>query len=1123
MRNRLLISTALVAASLSYATDAAAATWWSSTFENVGNFFTDGSEQKVNDIALEEADLTISGGTQVTVADLASDTDFSVFADKFNTPGTDEKIAVGASGVDEDDLTGAKVLTLGEEGEAKSYVYITTGDNAGKIYAATFDAGTYTMSDALDGSDFSGEDNSLLAVELGIAFGTAGDVTVGEGAALVITGTNGADEDPSSTKVTAANVAVNGGHLTVSDQAVLSNSNALVLDNAGMLTVDNAEIGAVTQNNGRLTANNATIGALTLNGAAAVAAAEEQAKADYLKANYQNIKIADINWEGNVTASDAAAEVKDSEAYKAAQLQDFKASVSEALAAEDAGEKVDEIKGMFTGLDDGLKDINDLEKLQTWWTENQDSISLDNAAEKPDLTDTDEYKQAVLDALIANGTEENGVVQDYIDGDSGFAEAQDTAAANAADAVVAGNTADFSGETTVASVTATQGTVNVNSGKTTVTGTTTLNDQAVLNVASAAELAAEGGVVMAAGSEANVDGTVTGDISSMADTSILNLVGKIAGTVTANAGEINVNGSAAKIETLTASGSNNLNINADTSVTGLFGSDSTAGNLTVAQGVEFVLDSQEYVAESEGMAEVPSIKLEATATTVKGKLTLAEGTTSKAGNVTVEDGGEFDVGLNQHDGNVTLNNNGQLTLAVKSAAESGGIGGSFDVADAAEDGQKNTAKLNVVFAQDADFGEDNAIDISSMMEKFATELEADDEAKSGLELSKNYKYNITNAEGTWTASSKDASEAVNDLVKDGASPVGAAAAVALSSINSDNETAKTLSSYIDNMLQTGNVAAASNAAEDVAPSTAPVVQAVETNVMNQAYGAVAAQLSGSRIAAASEGKASGDGIFNKVSAWVRTLFSKGDVDTSTGFDVETKGVAFGVDKQVSDDVKAGVAYAYGDTEVDAARRDADVKSHTFMLYGEYKPSNWFVNGIASYSMSDYDETKHSAAANVDGSYDVDVYGLQAMAGYEAEVNGFALTPEAGLRYAHIKQDAYTDSLGQRIDAENQDILTAIIGVKTAKDFALENGTVLRPEARLAMTYDLMDGDNSAVVNIGGASYTVDGEELERFGVEAGLGLTAELSDKWDVSAGYEGRFRDDYTDHSGVLSAKYKF
>ena len=112
----------------------------------------------------------------------------------------------------------------------------------------------------------------------------------------------------------------------------------------------------------------------------------------------------------------------------------------------------------------------------------------------------------------------------------------------------------------------------------------------------------------------------------------------------------------------------------------------------------------------------------------------------------------------------------------------------------------------------------------------------------------------------------------------------------------------------------------------------------------------------------------------------------------------------------------------------------------------------------------------------------------------------------------------------KIETDDMDILTGIVGVKASRDFALDNGMFIRPEARVAMTYDLMDPDNNSNVALAnGATYRINGEKLDRFSVEAGAGVTAELNDAWEVSAGYEGKFRDDYKDHSGILSAKYKF
>lgn len=51
----------------------------------------------------------------------------------------------------------------------------------------------------------------------------------------------------------------------------------------------------------------------------------------------------------------------------------------------------------------------------------------------------------------------------------------------------------------------------------------------------------------------------------------------------------------------------------------------------------------------------------------------------------------------------------------------------------------------------------------------------------------------------------------------------------------------------------------------------------------------------------------------------------------------------------------------------------------------------------------------------------------------------------------------------------------------------------------------------------------EGEALDRFGMEFGAGVTAEVNDNVELSLGYEGKFREDYQDHTGLINAKYKF
>ena len=208
----------------------------------------------------------------------------------------------------------------------------------------------------------------------------------------------------------------------------------------------------------------------------------------------------------------------------------------------------------------------------------------------------------------------------------------------------------------------------------------------------------------------------------------------------------------------------------------------------------------------------------------------------------------------------------------------------------------------------------------------------------------------------------------------------------------------------------------------------------------------------------------------------------------------------------------------------AIMRSTDIDTHTAIVYGEYKPSNWYVNGIATYGWSDYSEDKNVAGVGVKADYDVETFGLQAMTGYDMNINGFGVTPEAGLRYVHIKQDAYKDSADQKVSGNDSDILTGVIGAKVSKFWELENGMNIKPEVRVAATYDLMNDDvNSVVTLANGSAYAVEGEALDRFGMEFGAGVTAEVNDNVELSLGYEGKFREDYQDHTGLINAKYKF
>lgn len=585
--------------------------------------------------------------------------------------------------------------------------------------------------------------------------------------------------------------------------------------------------------------------------------------------------------------------------------------------------------------------------------------------------------------------------------------------------------------------------------------------------------------------------------------------------------KINVNNAGSTIKTLAGAGT--LNINANTSVSTLFGSASKIGILAVKEGSTFILDSLDEVKENadEGIDGRDAVKLEAGKMEVSGTAIVADNNANTITDTKVNNGGTLDLGYNTFSSNVTMDAGSTLNVGVKNADKApagelthGNINGDLTVNAPGDEGAAN-ASMNLIIAADTKFGDESKINL-------ATGGNLDN-----LVVNNNLLYNLEGVEdGKITGteikvSKKDSSEVAAGVAANGANGNQAGTIAAFVDGLSGNAQADNITNQISTLVQSGNVKGAARLAKEVAPVAAPVAQSQVTETTNQVFGAVATRLSGGSVSSAAEGKSSGDSVFERAAMWVQGLFNKSKYDGSNDFKTDSTGLALGAEKYLNSDVKVGAGYAYTNSDVKQGDRKIDVDTHTAFVYGEYKPSDWYVNGIASYNWGDYDEKKYGGLS---GKYDVNSIALQAMTGYDFHMNGAVVTPEAGLRYINIHQDSYTDTAGQRVSENSSDYLTGIVGAKIKKDYTLSNGMNIRPEARLAMTYDLVnDNSNASVMLANGSAYQVRGEALDRFGVEAGVGLTAEVDDNVEVSLGYEGKFRDHYKDHTGLLNAKYKF
>ena len=268
------------------------------------------------------------------------------------------------------------------------------------------------------------------------------------------------------------------------------------------------------------------------------------------------------------------------------------------------------------------------------------------------------------------------------------------------------------------------------------------------------------------------------------------------------------------------------------------------------------------------------------------------------------------------------------------------------------------------------------------------------------------------------------------------------------------------------------------------------------------------------------GRSGGDYTVGQTAVWAQGMMNYAKLDTDNGFDAHSNGFAAGFEASFTDSFKAGLGYAYTSTDISTERSKTDVKTHTGFVYGEYKPNKAYINGVVSFGRSDYDDTTRSLSLT--SAYKTDTIAAQIAAGYKAGV----LTPEAAVRFTNVKQKAYTDATGAEMSEKTADTWTGVLGAKIGKNYVLRaNRKIgLSPELKVAATYDFArDDENRTVTLPDGSSYTATGEAMERFGVEAGAGVTVSIANSAEIALTYDGKFKKDYQDHTGMVNLKIKF
>jgi len=263
--------------------------------------------------------------------------------------------------------------------------------------------------------------------------------------------------------------------------------------------------------------------------------------------------------------------------------------------------------------------------------------------------------------------------------------------------------------------------------------------------------------------------------------------------------------------------------------------------------------------------------------------------------------------------------------------------------------------------------------------------------------------------------------------------------------------------------------------------------------------------------------------------WTAGAITFGDRNpgaTSSDFGFHTDGISLGVDRKVGDNALLGVAFGLGwnDTDFDGNGSSLSGDQRALSVYGLWRGSKWFVDGLLGYGEIDFDIRRYSALANANATANRggdQVFG-SATLGYEHAADGNRLVGYARVDASRSKLDAYRETgLGiydLSYTSQTVDNSTVSLGLEGGSQWFTSSG-VMRPywmvEYRLAVDNRSDVGINYVVLPnatdfvLGMRSYADDAFVW-------GGGLDMDITGRWGLSLLYRGERLRDGGDSYGV-------
>jgi outer membrane autotransporter protein len=249
--------------------------------------------------------------------------------------------------------------------------------------------------------------------------------------------------------------------------------------------------------------------------------------------------------------------------------------------------------------------------------------------------------------------------------------------------------------------------------------------------------------------------------------------------------------------------------------------------------------------------------------------------------------------------------------------------------------------------------------------------------------------------------------------------------------------------------------------------------------------------------------------------WLQGGGNWASIDSSAnapGLSASGGNVVAGYDTRVNERARIGAAFDYGHSNSNETGTGAtmSVDAYSFVGYGSYRADDITIGGALGFGLEHFDAVRPVALSGTNpiatSSHDGHQVSAAIKAEYPLRMQALSVVPFVSLDYMSVHQDSFTETgaggLNLSVQPRHFDSLQPEAGLRLGRQFVLDDGTLITPEAHAGLRYEVLDtaATSSSILTSSAASgaFIAQGVSLDRTAVHVGGRLAIHAQPSLDI-------------------------